>query len=350
MNGRGLACIVALLGLAAACAGPQETVHTFDGLAMGSTYTVKVAAEELPPDRQEAIRAAIEAVLEEIDLQMSTWRSDSELSRFNDFAETTPFEVSPGLIYVLDVARQVSEQSGGVFDVTVGPLAEAWGFGKAERPEQPLSDEEIARLRESVGYEKLEIDPAAGTLRKTHPDLRIDVGSLAPGYGSDRIGEALEKLGYGNYMVELGGEVRAAGRKLDGSPWKIGIERPDTAARTVHRSVSLEDESLSTSGDYRDYFEKDGVRYSHTLDPRTGKPITHNLASVSVITKECVWADAYATALSVLGPEEGYAWAVEHDLPALFLVREEPGRFRETATPAFERRFGKAAPAPERRQ
>src|SRR5690606_37598154 len=144
-----------------------------------------------------------------------------------------------------------------------------------------------------------------------------------PGYGSDRIGEALEKLGYGNYMVELGGEVRAAGRKLDGSPWKIGIERPDTAARTVHRSVSLEDESLSTSGDYRDYFEKDGVRYSHTLDPRTGKPITHNLASVSVITKECVWADAYATALSVLGPEEGYAWAVEHDLPALFLVREE---------------------------
>lgn len=326
---------------AAGCvpAGVRDTIHTFTGDTMGTTYTVKVAAEEMSGEGRAAVEKAIADELGAIDRSMSTWREDSELSKFNASTDTAPVEASPELIEVLRCAREVSAASGGAFDVTVGPLVELWGFGRSPVPDRAPSDEAIAATRALVGYEKLEIDPAAGTIRKAVSGLRVDVGALAPGYGSDRIARALERLGYRNYMVELGGEVRTGGRKLDGQAWNIAIERPDVSGRDVYRALPLVDESLSTSGDYRDYYERDGVRYSHTIDPRTGRPIAHNLASISVIHKDCMSADAWATALDVLGPEEGLRLAREQGIPALFLVRESPGSFREVATPEFEARL-----------
>jgi thiamine biosynthesis lipoprotein len=336
---RGLGWLLAAGIVLAGCEpAPGGAIHTFTGETMGTTYTAKVAGE-LTSERREAVEQAFRDVLESIDRAMSTWRPDSEISRFNNSTSTEPMKVSPEFLEVLLCAREVSEASGGAFDVTVAPLVDAWGFGPQDRPERLPSDAEIEALKAQVGYEKLEIDAQARTIRKTVPGLRLDVGALAPGYGSDRMGRALERLGYMNYMIELGGEVRTAGRKADGSPWTIAIERPDVAGRQMYTSVNLRGESLSTSGDYRDYYEKDGVRYSHTLDPRTGRPITHNLASVSVIQDECMWADAYATALDVLGPEEGYALAEKRDIPALFLVRQAPGEFVEKATPEFRERL-----------
>ena len=332
---------VILTALLTACGTTDSAaVHAFQGETMGTTYSIKVAAPAMTADGRRAVERAVADVLDRIDRSMSTWRPDSELSRFNASPSTESTKVSDELLDVLECAQRVSEESGGTFDVTVGPLVEAWGFGPKGRPARRPTDDEVADIRARVGNEKLIVDRAAGAIRKTVPGLTVDVGAIAPGYGSDRVGGALEKLGYRNYMVELGGEVRARGRKPDGAAWVIGIEQPDDDGRVVRRAVALADASLSTSGDYRDYYEEEDVRYSHTIDPRTGSPIAHNLASVSVVCDECMWADAYATAVDVLGPDAGYDLAVERKLPALFIMRESAGVFRERATPEFERRFG----------
>ena len=187
-----------------------------------------------------------------------------------------------------------------------------------------------------TGYEKLEyrLDPPA--LRKLHPELTIDLSALAKGYGVDVLAEYLEEVGVQDYMVEIGGEIRARGTNPDGQVWRIGIEKPEPGGqRSVYEALPLEDLGMATSGDYRNYYELDGERLSHTIDPRTGRPITHKLASVTVLHEECAFADAYATALNVLGPERGYELAVSLKLPALFIVRVDD-RFEEKATPAFQ--------------
>lgn len=334
--------------VAAGCGPPRKDtaeagIVTFTGKTMGTTYTVKVVAERLAAPQRADIEQAISGVLDMIDRQMSTWRPDSELSRFNAMKSTKPVKASPELREVLACAQEVSRISGGAFDVTVGPLLDAWGFGPRSKADRVPSASELEAIKKRVGYQKLQIFSKPGTIRKTVADLEVDLGALAPGYGSDRIAKALEALGYESYMVELGGEVRTAGLRPDGKPWRIAIERPDAAGRAIYKAVPLRDLSLSTSGDYRDYFEKDGVRYSHTINPRTGRPITHNLASVTVIHKECMWADAYATALDVLGPEQGYQLALREDLPVMFLVREKAGVFTERVTPRYAAMFGSAS-------
>ncbi|MBI5091757.1 MAG: FAD:protein FMN transferase [Candidatus Hydrogenedentes bacterium] len=339
---------VGLCGVSAILAGcdfsasrAPDGVVTFAGATMGTTYSVKIAAESMTVGARQRIEHAISEVLQGIDREMSTWRSDSELSQFNASENAAAFNVSRNLIEVLLCAQRISEQSGGAFDVTVGPLVNAWGFGPAGGRERVPEDGEIARLKPSVGYQKLVIDSGAGALRKTAQGMYVDVAAIAPGYACDKLGVAIETLGYPNYLIELGGEVRARGAKLDGKGWTIGVERPDAPGRALYTPVTLDGMSLSTSGDYREYFEKSGVRYSHTVDPRTGRPITHHLASVTVINRDCMWADAYATAIEVLGPEEGYQLAVREKLPALLLVREAPGVFREKQTPAYTAMFGR---------
>lgn len=311
----------------------------FSGNTMGSTYTVKVVAEH-PFSEQEktAVSNAIERVLADIDLKMSTYRDDSELSRFNAHRDPTPFPLSKETLEVFSLSQKISKETGGAFDITVSPLVELWGFGRHKKDEgerQIPSPEEIAAAQARVGYEKIAIDWNAGTAQKMQPDIVCDVGAIAPGYASDKVAEAIQQLGYDNYMVEIGGEVRARGHNPEKEPWRIGVEKPNPEGRSVQRVVPLMDAAISTSGDYRNYFEKDGKRYSHEIDPRTGRPIEHNLASVSVIAPDCASADAYATALMVLGYEQGKAFAEQHTLPVYFIIRTQEGKFETDESSAF---------------
>ena len=321
--------LLCLAVLVASSCGPTEqqpTAHVFQGSTMGTTYTVKVVEPGLGKSRFEDIRHLIEDRLEDVNQKMSHYQEDSELSRFNQLSETTPFGVSLETFEVFRQAIELSTLTHGALDITVGPLVDAWGFGPQSRPEQIPTDEHIQALRQKTGYEKLELDSNALSLRKTEPQLRCDLSAIAKGYGVDRVADALSQEGLQSFMVEVGGEVRTDGVNDEGQPWRIGVERPVTTGRVIEKVISLSGWAMATSGDYRNYYEVDGVRYSHMIDPRTGRPITHNLASVSVIDRTCARADGLATALLVLGPEEGYPLAIEEDLAVLFLVHEGGGR------------------------
>lgn len=321
----------------------DRVLSTFTGQAQGTTWTVKlVTPEPLSADANVAVGQTVRAELERVDASMSTWRKDSEISLFNQHLASTPFPVSPPFAQVISLARQVSEASGGVFDVTVGPLVEAWGFGPDGERTLP-TEAELTALRARVGYQRLHLEGPAEqrTLRKEAPDARVDLSAIAQGYTVDLITEALLAQGYTDLYVEVGGETRALGRNAGGRTWQVGIERPTDTEQTIHRVVPLNGTSLATSGDYRRYREQDGQRLSHTVDPRTGRPIGHRLASVTVIHASCALADAWATALNVLGPDEGLVLAQRLGLAALFLVRTPDGRWIERATDTFQGVAGK---------
>lgn len=327
--------------VAGGCAAPgdERRAFVFEGATMGTTYQVKVARGDLREERRREIHDAIRAELEGVDSAMSTYREDSELSRFNRYAEPAPFALSDATWEVFRAALEVSRLSGGALDVTVGPLVDAWGFGPggASQGGGPpfISEQEAETLRARIGYEKLELLDEPKAVRKQRSDLYCDLSSVAKGYAVDRVAEALARLGESDVMVEVGGEVRAHGTNDRGGPWRIGIERPQLSRGAVQRIVPLDAMSLATSGDYRNYREVDGERFSHIMDPRTGRPIRHRLVSVSVAHPSCMMADAWATALLVLGEDAGPETAARLDLAALFLVREGD-RHRELTSPAFE--------------
>lgn len=302
---------------------------------MGTTFTVKVVTSQLDAPRVDGLRKTIETTLAAVDAKMSHYRPDSEISRFNQFHATTPFAMSPDTVSVIGQAVEISRLSGGAFDITVAPLVDAWGFGPAGPVTAVPSEVAIARLRHRVGYTQLEIDRETSTIRKHHPGITGDLSAIAKGHAVDRVATALVEVGMNNYLVEVGGEVRAGGHNETGAVWRVAIERPRVGTSTVQRVVELTNRALATSGEYRNFYELDGQRVSHTIDPRSGRPITHQIGSVSVVAERCVQADGLATALEVLGLAEGYPIAVEHGWAALFVVRNADGTFREHPTPAF---------------
>ncbi len=331
-----------LVVLLSACAPgesePGREAYAFRGATMGTYYAVKVAAAGLSEERLAEVRAVIEGELDDVNSKMSTYLEDSELSRFNRHAEASAFEVSVATLEVVAAALGVARLTGGAYDVTVGPLVDAWGFGSGADA-LDLSDEEIRRFADSVGYEKLELDVEARTLSKRRADLAVDLSSLAKGYAVDRVAAALAAEGFADVWVEVGGEVRAAGSNADGRIWRLGIERPQLEPGALQRIVPLDGAAAATSGDYRNYHERDGARISHIIDPRSGSPVRHRLTSVSVVHEQCMVADALSTALMVLGPEEGWELALREHLAVLFLVRDGDG-FSERMTPAFEALIG----------
>lgn len=293
------------------------------GEVMGTTYTVKVVAqtrEEQSEQSAAALAQTVKEALDAVDQSMSTYKPDSELSRFNAGPADQDVDISPGVAEVLTVAFNVHRRSGGAFDVTVGPLVERWGFGaKGELTEVP-SSADIDALRSRLGHEHLDFDMTASTLRKDAKDLRVDLSAIAKGYGVDRAAAALHEAGWDNFLVEVGGEVRVSGKTEAGRAWRLAVEKPSTSERTIFEVIELEDQAMATSGDYRNFTVVDGTRYSHTIDPTTGRPVTHELASVSVLADSCAEADALATALNVLGPQRGLELAEREGLPALFLI------------------------------
>jgi len=321
--------------ISSGCARPARE-WIFQGLTMGTTYTVRVPVRgDLNESGKAVLEESIRSQLDLVNERMSTYDPESELSRFNRFQGTGRFELSAETLEVFRLAQEVSRVSGGAFDVTVGPLVNAWGFGPDGSPAEEPDEATLAALRARVGYQHLVLEESA--VRKTRPDLSCDLAAIAKGYAVDRVAKALEQRGVGDYMVEVGGEIRAKGSSVKGKPWRIGIERPDPSVRAVHRIVELDGLSMATSGDYRNYREKDGARVSHLIDPRSGRPIAHRLASVTVIHPRCAVADAFATALIVLGPEEGYPLAEAQNLAAVLIIRDdESGRFVEKTSPAFD--------------
>jgi FAD:protein FMN transferase len=302
---------------------------------MGTTWSAQVV---MPPSREtENVRIGIQSELDLIVNQMSPWLESSDLSRFNASAAGTNHRLPDPFFEVLDCALTIARESKGAYDPTVGPLVDLWGFGPTPAIAEPPSDATLNAARAGMGWNRITVNKAAGTARQSG-GASIDLCGIAKGYGVDRVAESLRRAGHRHFLIEVGGELRGEGMKPDGTPWWVSVERPVQTHGSPHDApemiVALHALSIATSGDYRRYFEHDGVRYAHTIDPRTGRPVVHDVASVTVLHETCMEADAWATALMVMGAEEGEVFAAERNLAALFIRRAAPG-FIETLTPAF---------------
>ncbi len=322
------------LGLSGAGCGMQKEV-LLSGQTMGTFYHIKVLAGYF--ESLETLDRSIQKRLEEINQSMSTYRSDSEISRFNRMPETETMAVSPDFLRVLRAAQSIHRLSDGAWDGTVKPLVNLWGFGSA-RPVKTAPDKtEIDRQLANIGFDRVRIMDS-GRIGKQVAGVTLDLASIAKGFGVDVIAAILRQRGYLNFLVEIGGEVVAAGVRLDGRPWVVGINNPapQAAANAVYRTVSLTNGAMATSGDYRNFFELDGVRYSHVIDPRTGYPVRNRVVSVTILTPACTLADGLATALMVMGPETGIPLMNRlQNVEGLIIVQAQNGQFSDFASSGF---------------
>nr|WP_269468689.1 FAD:protein FMN transferase [Alteromonas sp. ASW11-130] len=318
--------------LLSGCSDATSPVVHLQGKTMGTSYNVKFVVEE--QSDVAGLQAKIDARLAEINKLMSTYDPTSELSRFNQNRFTKPFPLSKETALVIDEALRLGELSKGVLDITVGPLVNLWGFGPNKRPERAPDEETIAAVREYVGLDKIRLIDTK--LTKLHPMVYVDLSTIAKGYGVDEIVAILEESNLENYLVEIGGEMRVSGHRGNGDEWLIAIEKPVSDERSVQRIVSIGQHAIATAGDYRNFYEQDGVRYSHLIDPRSGKPIQHNLVSVTVVDKSSMTADGLATAFNVIGWDGAKELAETHKL-AVYLIRKNNGEFEEYASEEFNR-------------
>ena len=327
---------ILLTPLAFAACKFSSSVLELTGQTMGTTYTV-VAVNPGNKVSREDLQDAIDGALGQVNRQMSNWDPNSEISVFNAQSGTAPVAISPELASVMDAAEQVNAASLGRFDTTAGPLIELWGFGAAGKNAMP-SDDAIATARAKSGHANtLKLHTRA--LQKTQPETQVYLAAIGKGYGADQVARAIESRGLRDYMVEIGGDLYAAGRNPEGLPWQIGIETPAALSGGVMGVVGVSDLGLASSGDYRNYFEQDGQRYSHVIDPETGRPITHKTASATVLAENSMLADAWATAMLTLGRERGLEIAEAHDIAVLFIERDADAsdlRFKTSASARFD--------------
>ncbi|MCG8610493.1 MAG: FAD:protein FMN transferase [Pseudomonadales bacterium] len=324
-----------LFGFLAGCSNePDAQIYEFTGGIMGTSYSVKIVADNPSPEYLENTKVEAIAAMTTVDSLMSTYKNDSELSKLNRWPIQTPFKVDPLTFDVLSMAQDISQRSAGSFDVTVGPVVNLWGFGPEGRPEKVPSRQEIELAEARVGYQYFKLERETRNVVK-EKNVYIDLSAIAKGYAVDKVAESLEKTGVRNYLVEIGGELRASGVKPGGSPWVLAVEKP-VLDRDAFKKLSINGQGLATSGDYRNYFEENGVRYSHTIDPKTGQPVQHRLASVTVIAATCAEADALATTLLVMGEITGYEFAAAEGIAAYFIYRDRE-KFSEKMTGNFSR-------------
>ena len=343
--GRALIVTGSLLGLGLGVAGcsesdrPLEPPVRFDGNIFGTFYQVTIM-DPLTQGESLELEEGFKAELESVDQAMSTYRDDSELIAFNEAPLDEWQPLSNELIDVLAISQSVAEASHGAFDITVGDLVNLWSFGPGARPETVPSDDALSEELAQVGIDALEIDTQNMQARRIR-DVFVDLSGVAKGHGTDRVAAYLEQQGLEHYLVNIGGELIARGLRdeEEQTPWQIGIEVPENGQQRAQHIIPLESMSVATSGDYRNYFEVDGQRFSHTIDPRTGRPVTHQLASVSVFHPSNAWADAWATALLVVGEQEAMQLAIENNLKVLLLVRDGE-QWLSIASPEFVNYFG----------
>jgi len=292
--------------------------HALNGPTMGTRWS---ALFFTPPGFDPApLQQALQAAVAEVDQQMSGWKPDSDLMRINQAPVGTWIAAPRHLMEVLRLGLAIGKASGGAFDVALGDAVTAWGFGPGAASGERIRIALSAPRR--PGYEVIEL--GEGRLRK-HEAITLDLHGIAKGYGVDRLAETLQAFGITSFLAGIDGEMRAAGLRPDGEAWTIAVEMPDHARRAAHSVLALADAAVATSGDYRHFVDVGGRRLSHTMDPRRGAPLAASPASVSVVARTCAEADGWATALMVLGPEQGAAMAAAQGLSALFLTRAADG-------------------------
>ncbi len=313
------------------------------GTSMGTTYSIRITAK-MRQKKVKALARRVDLALAEVNHQMSTWMPESDIIRFNRSQSTAPVPVPAQFAEVARRALELAEASDGALDPTLHHLLNAWGFGSEGHDRRVPTDRDIRAALQQTGWEKLSIQ-ASGTLQKSEPSLSLALGALAKGYGVDVVAEVLNAEGFENWFIEIGGEVAVRGRNTEGAPWKIGIQNPVTDGSDLEKGirgiVHLTQGALATSGGYRNYIERDGTIYAHILDPRTGKSVLSNTASVSVLSATCMDADGIATALYVMGPSQGLAWV--ESLPgveAMFVVWNEVNGLEEVFSSGFEAKAG----------
>ena len=330
-----------LVGLAfflIAC-GKQAEIVTLSGKTMGTTYHIKYIDNGIDT-APEMAHKNIDDVLKEVNNQMSTYQKDSELSRFNQSREINqPFPISADFAEVVKAALDLHQKTEGALDITVGPLVNLWGFGPEKRTDKEPSAEEIATRKAWTGIDKLSLSEVDGkpALVKKIPELYVDLSSIAKGFGVDKVAHYLESIGVTDYLVEIGGEIHTKGVNEKGQPWQIAIEKPEfDGSRSVEQIIGLSNLSMATSGDYRNYFEENGKRFSHEIDPKTGYPLQHHLASITVVDPSCMLADGYATGLFVLGADKALEVAEKANLAIYLIIKTDKG-FEVKTSKAFDK-------------
>lgn len=307
----------------------------FKGQTMGTTYHITIARGDKSPS-SELRQSEVDKLLLAVNASFSTYINSSEVSTFNQYNGTEGQLKTHDFIELLVEAQRINSLTAGAYDITVGPLVNLWGFGPDFKEDDIPSNEAIERALSNVGFDNILIDVDGSQVRKLKPEVYVDFSSIAKGYGVDQVARLIESKGYTNYMVEIGGEMRVNGHNPEGNRWRIAVEKPDSVTRAIHRIINVTNVAMATSGDYRNFFLKDGVQFSHTIDPKTGWPVRHSLASVTVLNENTATADALATAFMVLGDKKGYDLAMKNELAVLFLVKQSDG-FKELMTPAFKR-------------
>lgn len=329
--------LVLLLGYVLLFAGNAGEIQRLDGYTMGTSYQVQIV--DMPTGiSREAIAADVAGLLQQLDSGIfSTYAADSELSRFNRHAVNTPFNASESMIEVLLLAAEISEQSEGAFDITIGPLVNLWGFGPAIQQEDTTPEQaKIDAAIDSIGYQNLLIDESDSEIRKTK-DIYVDLSGIAKGYAVDQLAEYFDDAGVQNYFLEIGGELKIKGFKPGNVSWVPAIEAPLDTASQVYEIFFSRGEKIAVagSGDYRNYFEEDGIRYSHEIDPRSGRPISHNLAAAYVIDESAARADALATAYMIMGLDGARELAENQGQAAYFIYKTDHAEFEDYVTDEF---------------
>lgn len=318
--------------LVVSCTHKNE-VLSYSGLTMGTTYSIKVINDGT--GNIDRLQQKIDSVLIDVNKKMSTYIPDSELSLFNKNRDTSWIKLSDELFLQFEKALEVYKVSGGSYDITVGPLVNLWGFGPEQKKDAVPDKTKLDSAIKIIGSNKLFLDKNSKSVKKLNPMIYCDLSSIAKGFGVDKIAELLVSNGVKNYMVEIGGEVKTKGVNQNLEKWNIGIATPNQTG-SVEKILLISDYAIATSGDYQNYFEENGKRYSHTIDPATGFPITHNLASVTVLSDKCMMADAFATAFDVMGTEKTLKIADSLKIP-VFLIVKEKGKFKELYNKYFEK-------------
>jgi thiamine biosynthesis lipoprotein len=329
-----------LVGCTDSNTSTNKQILRLSGATMGTSYNITLVVEQNADVDLEATQQAIDALLVNVNQAMSTYIPTSELSRLNDNQSGEWITLSESLYAIIKQSDELSRLSNGAFDVTIGPLIDLWGFGTASADIYSLPTDKVLEVWQGrYGYESLTFNDAQTSVKKLKP-VRIDLSAIAKGHGVDVVSNYLQGQGFSDHLVEIGGELKLVGVSHRGTPWRIGVETPSAglfpnkSAREAQRAISVSDLAVATSGDYRNYFEVDGVRYSHTIDPRTARPVAHDLVSVTVVAESAAWADGLATAFNVLGVEAGVVLADQLDIAALFITKKD-NHFSEQASKAF---------------
>lgn len=341
-----ISCVTLCLSLMLSACNKEPQQISFEGKTMGTTYHIKYIDDGQIENlaKPEEVQQQLESVLKMVNNEMSTYQKNSQISEFNNFRQVdTPFPVSRDFALVVEEAIRLNKVTEGALDITVGPLVNLWGFGPDKRLNKEPTVEQINEKAKAVGINKIIVtlenngENSKGNLIKKAPELYLDLSSIAKGFGVDKLAEYLDQLGLQNYLVEIGGELRGKGNNLQGQPWRIAIEKPEFTQGTSQITVPLHNLGMATSGNYRNYFEDEqGNRLSHIIDPKTLRPISHNLASITVFSPSTMTADGLSTGLFVLGSEKALEVAERENLAVFLIIKKGQGYETKMST-AFEK-------------